>query len=262
VSRKRERMLDFWSRRATVYEDSPRANTDDIWLREIEIAHVDSIIKTHQFRRVMDFGCANGYTTLRLAKLNQDTDFVGVDLNRHMIQVANRCLARQQQANVEFKQLDVTLDRPSPTYHLIFAIRAIQNIESLERQKDVFDALYDCLDQGGMFLYMESYEDGYRTLNEHRVQIGLMPLPVHEHLTLLTQDFDHHVSRKMRLLETKCPASSYYLITRLLYSCIANMNGEPIDYNHPLHRVAAMLPSIGDYGPLKASLYQKTRPLP
>ena len=53
-------------------------------------------------------------------------------------------------------------------------------------------------------------------------------------------------------------SSSYYLITRLLYSFIAKTNDEPIDYNHPIHQVAAIVPQVGEYGPQRACLYKAT----
>lgn len=257
MSTKKEKMMAFWSERAKLYKSDPQANTNDIWLRELEINYVDRIIKSHLFERVMDFGCANGYSTLRLAKSNEDVTFVGVDLNYDMIEVAIESLEREKVSNLEFRQLDVIKDVVTQRYDLIFTIRVFQNIESPEMQRKVFDKLYELLNPNGMFLYIESYVNGYERLNEDRVKMGLTPLPVHEHLTLLTDDFDNYVAEKMRLLTSEFLSSSYYLITRLLYSYIAKMNNEPIDYNHPIHQVAAIVPQIGDYGPQKASLYQK-----
>jgi hypothetical protein len=61
----------------------------------------------------------------------------------------------------------------------------------------------------------------------------------------------------MDLLERSWPSSSYYLVTRLLYSYIAMKNGEAIDYNHPIHQVGAILPQVGEYGPEQAGFYRK-----
>ena len=76
-------------------------------------------------------------------------------------------------------------------------------------------------------------------------------------LLSLTDEFDAFVSGMMALEKKDNPFSSYYLITRLAYSWYAKEMDEPIDYNHPLHRVAPMLPSLGDYGPLKLRVYRK-----
>ena len=254
---KKEKMITFWSERARLYESDPRANTNDIWLREIEIAYVDKIIQAHSCPWIMDFGCANGYSTSRLAKSNQESRFVGVDINPDMINVAKKYSQPESSLNLEFKKLDVLQDAITQKYDFIYAIRVFQNIESLEMQKKVLDKVHDLLNPNGMLLYIESYLAGYTKLNEDRRKMDLTPLPIHEHLTLLTDEFDNYVSKKMRLISKDSLSSSYYLITRLLYSYIAKMNNEPIDYNHPIHQVAAMIPQIGDYGPQKASLYQK-----
>lgn len=259
MANKREKMMAFWSGRVKTYKDDPRANTEDIWLRELEINYVDRIIKSHPFKTVIDFGCANGYSTIRLARLNENITFVGVDINQDMINVAIESLKKEKLPKLEFRLLDIIKGIVTEKYDFIFTIRTFQNIENLEMQKKIFDKLYNILNESGLFLYIESYVSGYKRLNEDRVKMDLTPLPIHEHLTLLTDDFDKYVAEKMSFLTSDFLSSSYYLITRLLYSHIAKMNNEPIDYNHPIHRVAAMVPQIGDYGPLKASLYKKNR---
>lgn len=254
---KKDKMTAFWSERARLYDSDPRANTNDIWLREVEIAYVGKIIQAHSYADIMDFGCANGYSTIRLAKSNHAARFLGIDINSDMIDAARKSSEQDSSPNLEFRELDVLQGASTAKHDFIYAIRVFQNIESLQMQKRVLDKLYDLLLPNGMLLYIESYLDGYTRLNEDRVKMELPPLPIHEHLTLLTDEFDNHVSGKMNLIQRDSLSSSYYLVTRLLYSYIAKMNNEPIDYNHPIHQVAAMIPQIGDYGPQNASLYQK-----
>lgn len=255
---KKDKMITFWSERAKRYQSDPRANTNDIWLREVEIGYVDKIIKEYSFRDIVDFGCANGYSTSRLAKSNPEARFRGIDINPDMIEVAKKHAKQDSSPNVEFRELDVLQDTVAENFDFIYAIRVFQNIESPEMQKKALDKLFDLLRPNGMLLFIESYLEGYTTLNEDRIKMGLEPLPIHEHLTLLTDNFDNYVSGKMELISRDSLSSSYYLVTRLLYSYIAKMNNEPIDYNHPIHQVAAMIPQIGYYGPQNASLYRKS----
>ena len=254
---KKDKMLTFWSERARLYAGDPRANTNDIWLREVELGYVDKILQADSYGEILDFGCANGYSTRRLAKSHLQSRFMGVDINPDMIDVAKANSEQGTAPNLDFRKLDVLQDAITEKYDLIYAIRVFQNIESLEMQKKVLNRLYDLLKPNGTLLYIESYLDGYTRLNEDREKMGLTPLPIHEHLTLLTDEFDSHVASKMKLIRRDSLSSSYYLATRLLYSYIAKMNNEPIDYNHPIHQVAAMIPQIGDYGPQNASLYRK-----
>jgi SAM-dependent methyltransferase len=254
---KKDRMLAFWSQRAKEYQSDPRANTNDVWLREIEISYIDKIIQSNSCRRILDFGCANGYSTQRLGKSHPEACFLGVDINPDMIATAENYFRQESSPNLRFRRLDVLADTVGETFDFIFAVRVFQNIENVETQKAVFTKLCELLDRDGSLLYIESYRDGYATMNQDRVKMGLEPLPIHPHLTLLTDDFDSFASNKVKLVSRESLSSSYYLITRLLYSYIAKMNHEPIDYNHPIHQVAAMVPQIGDYGPQRAVLYRK-----
>jgi predicted O-methyltransferase YrrM len=254
---KKSSMISFWSERARAYETDPRANTNDIWLREVEIAYVARILGEHSFGNVLDFGCANGYSTTRLAKLFPAMRFTGVDINEEMIRIAETFPKSEGLSNLEFRVADVVEKEITEKYDFIFTIRVFQNIESVEMQKKVFDALHECLADGGMLLTVESYADGYRRINEDREKLGLTALPIHPHLTLVTDEFDDHVTARMEFVRHDYLSATYYLITRLLYSYIAKVNEEPIDYNHPIHQVASMMPQVGEYGVQKAMLFRK-----
>jgi ubiquinone/menaquinone biosynthesis C-methylase UbiE len=252
---KKDRMSAFWSERAKLYGDDARANTNDIWLRDIEIGYVDRIIQKHKFHTVLDFGCANGYSTFKLARLHPSIRFVGIDINEAMIDAAQTRCRKEARENVEFRRHD--LQSGGERFDFIYVIRVFQNMENQEKQKSAFNTLFELLAVGGMLLCVESYVEGYARLNADRVTMELPPLPIHDHLTLLTDDFDVFASAKMQLVSKEFLSSSYYLVTRLLYSYIAKMNNEPIDYNHPIHQVGTLIPQIGDYGPQRACLYRK-----
>lgn len=254
---KKKQMIAFWTDRVLKFKSGPRANTNDVWLREIEIEAVSRIIRENPVRRALDFGCANGYTTIRIAKQHPGCEFLGIDINGDMISVAKGLGRDEKCDNVSFVQADILAEAPDGQFDLVYAIRVFQNIEDLEIQKSVFDRLYDVIAPGGLFYFIESYADGYTILNADRQKMGLPLLPIHPHLTLLTDEFDNHVESNMKLLDRSWPSSSYYLITRLVYSYIAMKNDEPIDYNHPIHQVASMVPQIGSYGPQKSGLYRK-----
>ena len=257
-STKKEAMINFWSERARSFQGDPRANTNDVWLREVEINYVQRVFQAQQFSRALDFGCANGYTTSRLAKMNPQVPFTGVDINPDMINIASTFPESEGLTNLSFRQMDVLTEKFEGQFDFIYAIRVFQNIETEEKQRQVFEKLGDYLKNGGMFLCIESYADGYARLNRDRVNMGLAPLPIHPHLTLLTDEFDDFAAKHLERVAHDYVSSSYYLMTRLLYSYIAKMNDEPIDYNHPIHQVASMVPQVGDYGPQKASVFRKS----
>jgi SAM-dependent methyltransferase len=255
---KKKEMVEFWSERAKRYGSDPRANTNDVWLRQLEIGFVDKVIQQNKFETVMDFGCANGFSTFSLATLHQKTRFVGIDINSDMIAAARERRNKELLPNIDFKLCDLRAEQLAECFDFIYTIRVFQNMENFGAQKESFDLLRDRLNLGGMLLCIESYLDGYARLNNDRVAMGLPELPIHSHLTLLTDEFDNYAASRMRLLRKDYLSSSYYLVTRVLYSYIAKMSNEPIDYNHPIHQVGALIPQIGDYGPQRATLYQKS----
>jgi len=256
-NKKKNTMMAFWTERAQTFKSDPRANTNDIWLREVEIEAVSAVIHRNPVKRIMDFGCANGYTTIRIAKQHPSCEFLGLDINHEMISVAQDLAKNEKCENVSFLHADILDNAPEGQFDFIFAIRVFQNIESLTMQKQVFEKMWQMIVPGGLFYFIESYAEGYAVLNRDRQRLGLPVLPIHPHLTLLTDEFDKYVQSKMHLVEQGWPSSSYYLITRLLYSYIAMKDGEPIDYNHPIHQVASLIPQIGPYGPQRSGLYQK-----
>jgi SAM-dependent methyltransferase len=251
---KHKDMLQFWSDRVRLYGADPKSNTNDVWLREVEIIAIQKILDRYKPNRVLDFGCANGYTTRRLAEKYPAITFVGIDINQNMIAAANKIPLPE---NLSFRHGNVLVDDMEQNFDLIISIRAFQNINTQALQMKIFDRLHDLLVPGGVFFYIESYEDGYAKINLDRINIGLPPLPIQPHLTLLTESFDEYVAHSLECVEKGSPSSSYYLITRLVYSKLASLNNEQIDYDHPLHQLAALVPQIGEYGPQKSRLFKK-----
>ena len=255
---KEQEMRTFWSERAQLYGSDPRANTNDIWLRELEIAYIQRVLKSFPADRILDFGCANGFSTQRIADASSRGRFIGIDINEDMILAARAGSNEPSSASpVEFRRLDVLNDPIDERFDFIYAIRVFQNMDCLDTQKRVFERLCELLVPGGRLACIETYADGYAELNRDRVQLGLSPLPDHPHLTLLSDEFDEYASARLEFIDRQYVSSSYYLITRLAYSYMAKVNSEAIDYNHPLHQVAAMVPQVGNYGPQRALLFVK-----
>jgi len=248
-------MLRFWTQRAQAYGTDPRANTNDVHLRALEQDWLCRWIVRAGAQRVLDFGCANGGTTALLARMFPEIRFLGIDLCQAMI---DRARAQDSGDNLSFEERDILARPLSERFDVIISVRVMQNVESESMQHRIADALIDALSPGGMVLFIESYAAEYAQLDEDRAALGLPALPRHAHQTLLTPAFDHYVARRTAVVERSSIASTYYLVTRLIYSALASERGEAIDYDHPLHRLAAQVPQIGEYGPLIALACRRT----
>lgn len=259
MSSKNAKMVEFWSERARRFRDHPAANANDVWIREIEMRSVAAVIDRHETDgdrlSVLDFGCANGYSSMRLARDHPSARFLAIDINPEMIETAQASLRKARLDNLDFTCLDMLECPLGKTFDIIYGMRVFQNMDSLATQKQYFSALADCLKPGGRLVTIESYVDGYENLNADRVERDLPPLPLHAHLTRLTEEFDRFAEQRLNVEQKSNPFSTYHLITRVAYSLYAKELGEEIDYNHPLHQIAAMAPSYGDYGPLRLRVY-------
>ncbi len=93
---------------------------------------------------------------------------------------------------------------------------------------------------------------GQESFNRLRAAMGLPEIPVRWHNLF----FDE--ARYVKELQPYFDSltfdnflSSYYLVTRIIYSAGCHLVDEEPDYFHPIHRVAARLPPIGDFCPIK-----------
>jgi ubiquinone/menaquinone biosynthesis C-methylase UbiE len=97
----------YWEERARQHEADPGATTDDVYLRALEAkvsqqALVDFLGTNNA--RVLDVGCGDGHTTLKLAGHLPQFNFTGLDYSANMIRSANARLAAQPslQGRVQF----------------------------------------------------------------------------------------------------------------------------------------------------------------
>jgi len=257
MSDKQSAMLRFWSDRASHHGARPEANTNDVHLRTLEISYVDRLIEEADPTSVLDFGCANGFSTRRLARQHPNRSFLGIDLNPDMIRAAAMVDEEPPLTHLVFRCQDIDNEPIVESPDFIYCIRVLQNMPSIEAQKRAIETLCRALGPGGTLVTIESYAEGYTTLNRDREGLGLPPLPIHPHLTLLSPELDDHVAGLLNRVRQDSLSSSYYLITRLVYSSLAAQTGEAIDYDHPLHRLAARVPQLGNYGPQLATVYRK-----
>ena len=85
----------------------------------------------------MDLGCANGYSTMRLAELNKDITFVEVDINPCMLDTAMVSLRRSNLTNLQFRYIDITREHDvTLKFDFIFAIRVFQNMDNLPSRSE------------------------------------------------------------------------------------------------------------------------------
>ena len=255
-------VYEFWSRQAHEHGQSPSASWSDYRVIEMEIAEISRHLSDDD--RVLDIGCANGYSSLQLASARR-VQLRGLDYVPKMIEEARtrlQAMKEQIRSSVEFDVGDITeLKEPSNTYDKVVVVRVLINLGNWERQLTGLHEAVRVLKPGGLLLLSEATLQGWRRLNAFRVEWGLDEIPMPPFNQYLDEDqVTSAVRNEAELLELSNFASTYYVGTRVLKPLLAKATEAPVsvaDPNAEWNRWFSQLPQAGDYGTQKLFVFRK-----
>jgi len=256
-----EQIRTFWTQQALEHGQAPAASWSDRMVIEMEVREITKWISDGN--RVLDVGCANGYSTVQFAS-QRNIHIRGLDYIPEMIDQAHQRLASAGQllGNVEFDQGDATnLMEPSGAYDRVVVIRVIINLGHWSRQLKGLRECVRVLKSGGLLLLSEATLQGWRRLNAFRREWGLDDIPIpafNEYLdeTKVVSAF----SAELKLVEIVNFASTYYVATRVLKPLLNQAIGgmiNPASPNMEWNQWFSQLPAWGDYGTQKLFVFEK-----
>jgi ubiquinone/menaquinone biosynthesis C-methylase UbiE len=258
------KIKQYWEERAKENITSPEATTNDIYLRELEISSLVKEITNTGISNgtILDAGCGDGYSTLRVAKELPDFKFVGVDYSENMIGIAmRRCDEKQGPLPVEFKVGDVenlNLLFPNMSFDIVITDRCLINLDSPNRQYNAINQIHKLLKPSGYYLAIENFLAGQKNLTDLRQSVGLPEIPVRWHNLFFDEvEFMERMIKMFNTVSIVNFSSSYYFATRVIYSSMCQMRHERPDYQHDIHKLSINLPVIGDCSPIKMAILQK-----
>ncbi len=257
-----EQIRAFWTGQAKMHGQAAAASWSDVRVMEMEVREISKYLSDHD--RVLDVGCANGFSTVQFARQRQ-IRIRGLDYIPEMIAEAHRrldALSTHLRGTVEFAQGDITsLEEPDGAYDRVVTIRVLINLRNWDLQ---LQALRECarvLKPGGTLLVSEATVQGWRRLNAFRREWGLTDIPVPPFNEYLDEDkLSKHLPNELRLAKIVNFASSYYVATRVLKPLLAKALGngiDPADPNMEWNRWCAELPPWGDYGTQKLFVFER-----
>lgn len=257
-----DEIFDYWRSQALAHGESHAASWSDRPVIELEIRAM--IARLDDGDRVLDVGCANGFSTVRVAAA-RDVTVRGVDYVPEMIEQAAAALARgpeELRSRVSFDVGDVTrLSEPSDHYDKVIVTRVIINLGERPRQLQGLQEAMRVLRPGGTLLLSEAWLQGWRALNRFRAEWGLEPIPMPPFNNYLDQqEVEEALRPQAELLERVDFASSYYVGTRVFKPLVARLAGvEAIvaDPESELNRWCSMLAPAGDYGTQALMVFRK-----
>lgn len=256
----------YWDERARAAELNPNATTDDVYLRELEVRTLAAALDAlgHKSPRVLDLGCGDGFTTLKVAQQVKYASFVGIDYSKSMIDNALRRLEGESadlRSRLSFDTGDATRlrDKFEPgSFDVVISSRCLINLTTEEAQFAAIADIASLLKPNGHYLGVENFEEGQTALNTLRTGLGLPEIPVRWHnLFFREPDYLRRAGQYFSKVQIRNFTSAYYYATRVIYSKYCQTKGTKPDYQHEIHQLAIDLPEMGDYSPIKLVTHWK-----
>jgi len=255
-------VYEYWNRQAHEHGQSPSASWSDHHVIEMEIAEISKHLGDGD--RVLDVGCANGYSSVQFAGIRR-INLRGVDYVPKMIEEARGRLEGMKGrlvGSVEFEVGDITeLTEPTNFYDKVVVVRVLINLGHWERQLKGLRECIRVLNPGGLLLLSEATLQGWQRLNALRAEWGLEGIPMPPFNQYVDQNqVIASIRSEAELLELSNFASTYYVGTRVLKPLLAQITHAPVsvgDPNAEWNRWFSQLPPGGDYGTQKLFLFRK-----
>ena len=256
-------VFEFWAKQAREHGQSPAASWSDHCVIEMEIREITAHLRDGD--KVLDVGCANGYSSLQFAAARR-LDLRGLDYIPEMIEQARsrvEAMKEKLRGSVSFEVGDITqLDEPSSCYDKVIVVRVLINLSTWERQLRGLGECIRVLKPGGLLLLSEATLQGWRRLNALRQEWGLEEIPMPSFNQYVDQDRVIDALRgEAELLELSNFASTYYVGTRVLKPLLAKATQAPVSAADPKaewNRWFSQLPAAGDYGTQKLFVFRKS----
>jgi ubiquinone/menaquinone biosynthesis C-methylase UbiE len=257
----REQVREFWTAQAVQHQQSPAASWSDRMVIELEIREMSHRLAPGD--RVLDVGCANGYSTVCYAR-DKAISIRGIDYIPEMIEHAKTRLAAASglQGMVEFAVGNVLeLDEATASYDKLVVTRVIINLDSWETQLQALEECARVLKPGGILLLSEATLQGWTKLNDFRAEWRLPPIPMPPFNRYIdVTQVVAAVDRSLELVEVVDFASTYYVGTRVMKPLLArmvDMTDKIADPEMHWNQWFAALPPAGDYGTQKLLVFRR-----
>ena len=257
-----EQIRDFWTRQAREHGASHAASWSDHPVIDLEIREI--VARLADGDRVLDVGCANGYSTVQFAA-QRKVRVRGLDYIPEMVEQAKARVAGvhdRLQGEVEFGVGDITdLAEPDASYDKVTVIRVVINLGTWEAQARAIRECARVLRPGGLLLMSEATLQGWRNLNALRAEWGLAEIPMPGFNTYLDEaQVAGAAHPDLELVEIVNFASTYFVLSRVVKPLLAKATGAPVNVTDPSshwNRWASQLPAWGDYGTQKLFVFRR-----
>jgi ubiquinone/menaquinone biosynthesis C-methylase UbiE len=242
----------FWNEQAETFKESDLATAPDHYYREMEIDRILSHLKDGE--TILDVGCGNGYSTLRFARALPNSKVVGIDFSEPMIEQASSALAKSDLAGrASFFVANVLSLATNPAiidqkFDAIVSERCLINLQNWEEQRTALLQMKEKLKPGGRIILTENTQEGLARLNSLRAKVQLPAITTRWHNYYIPQKtMEEFLPVHFSIQSVENIGNLYYIISRVVYAKLAELEGKQPEYMHPINEIASKLPSLPDY---------------
>jgi SAM-dependent methyltransferase len=256
-----DQVHDFWRSQAVEHGSSASASWSDTPVINLEIRTISGYLCDGE--KVLDAGCANGYSTIHYATV-REISVLGLDYIPEMIEQARYRLASSPKlkGTALFQVGDITaLHLDDASFDKVIVTRVIINLGEWPNQLRGIMECARVLRPGGLLLMSEATLQGWQRMNSFRREWHLPDIPI--------PPFNNYLNEEVVLAETAGVlelvaivnfASTYFVGTRVLKPLLIralNIDVDVADPNLNWNRWFSQLPTAGDYGTQKLFVLKK-----
>ena len=262
MDKKKTKIKQFWDEQAKIFKDSPQSTAPDIYYRGLEIERIISYLKNKG--NLLDIGCGNGFSTFKFSENFPNLKIFGVDYSEEMIAQANKTLTKKNKlkGRVSFEVGDVLSISKFPyinyKFDYIVSERCLINLLNWEQQKTALLEMSKLLKPKGKIILCENTQEGLKRLNVLRAQFGLKSIKIRWHNYYMPEKKLLEFGNRHFIVEdVNNIGSLYYILSRVVYAKLCDIEKKEPEYLNPINKIAASLPSLGNYSPNFIFIFRK-----
>jgi ubiquinone/menaquinone biosynthesis C-methylase UbiE len=244
----------FWEEQAETFKESELATAPDHYYRDLEMRSILTHLKDGA--SILDVGCGNGFSTFHFARSLPKATFQGVDFSEQMVVFAqSACIkeSKKVQSRVSFStgnvlSLSTTAALKGKKFDYIVSERCLINLADWNEQQQALLEMKKLLKKGGRIILTENTQEGLARLNVLRKNFDLSAINVRWHNFYMPEKKLIAYAKKVFTLESvENIGNLYYIISRVVYAKLAQLEGREPEYMNPINEIASRLPTLSDH---------------
>ncbi|MFH1823128.1 MAG: methyltransferase domain-containing protein [archaeon] len=235
----------LWQQRAKEIGETKKFGSPDIHLTRKENRILRRELKSTSLRRILDVGCANGYSTLEISA-GLDSEVIGIDNNEEVISIANKL--GSDNPNVSFRVGTANnLQFEDSSFNAVIMKRTIGNIPSRDQQRKAIRECYRVLKPNGKLYLFDGILEDFERFSRIRRRFGLPEIVQPNHTYVLRKKELEEIIDPFELQRIVDQTGTYQVLTKIVYPFFHKFFGgnlNKLKFDTSFHNFAANLPSF------------------